>query len=85
MARTPYQALAAEPGAAADAEAALERAVLLPVPLRRPDERSEDDDRAHDADEQDDDADRGLHIPSVPTLGDAEASAETRAPTLRQP
>lgn len=65
MKRTTPQ-LAADPRAAADAEATLERAVLLTILSRRPHEGGEHDDHAGDRDREEQDADGRVHALLVP-------------------
>jgi hypothetical protein len=61
--------LAAEAGAAADAEAPLERAVFLSVLPRCPDEGGEDDDDARGGDDEEQDPECGVHGSLLPVRG----------------
>jgi phosphatidylserine/phosphatidylglycerophosphate/cardiolipin synthase-like enzyme len=63
------EGLAPEAGAAADAEAPLERAVCLAVLARCPDEGGEDDDDARDGDEEEQDSERSVHGSLLPVRG----------------
>ena len=70
--------LAADPRPAPDAEAPLERPVLLAVLAGRPDEGSEDDDHAEERDGEEQDSGGCSHGLGYPSMADA--TALTRQP-----